>query len=63
MELKLSHKIKCDDVNHKLCGKVDFDWGGNGVNNKKNTTGYLFKLFNNCTITLNTKRQMSVAGL
>lgn len=42
---------------------VDSDWGGNDVNDRKSTTGYLFKLFNNCTITWNTNRQMSVAAL
>jgi len=45
-----------------LLGYVDSDWGGNDDNNRRSTTGYLFKLFESCTVCWNTKRQTSVAA-
>ena len=33
------------DYEQFLCGYVDSDWGGNDQNDRKSTTGYLFKLF------------------
>lgn len=45
-----------------LSGYVDSDWGGNDLNDRRSTTGYLFKLFDRCTICWNTKRQASVAA-
>lgn len=44
-----------------LIGYVDSDWGNNEID-RKSTTGYLFKLFEKCTICWNTKRQRSVAA-
>lgn len=38
---------------------MDSDWGGDEID-RKSTTGYLFKLYNN-TISWNSKRQHSVA--
>lgn len=42
-----------------LTGFVDSDWAGDEID-RKSTTGYLFKLYNN-TISWNSKRQQSVA--
>lgn len=39
---------------------MDADWGNN-ENDRKSTTGYLFQVFQNCTISWNSKRQNSVA--
>lgn len=61
LELKLTYKI-CNNFVHILSGYVDSDWGGSNVNDRKSTSGYLFKLFNSCTITWNTKSQLSVAA-
>lgn len=60
MNLKLCYKRY--DFNDVLCGYVDSDWGGNDTQDRKSTTGYLFKLFNQCTITWSTRKQMSVAA-
>lgn len=43
-----------------LTGYADADWANNEID-RKSTTGYLFKLYNNNTISWNTKRQNSVA--
>ncbi len=45
-----------------LIGYVDSDWGGNDKNDRKSTSGYVFKLFEKCTICWGTKRQASVAA-
>lgn len=45
-----------------LNGYVDSDWGGQDPTDRKSTTGYVFKLFENCTITWNTRKQLSVAA-
>lgn len=58
-DLKLTYKR--NEYNHILCGYVDSDWGGN-IDDRKSTTGYLFKLFDSCTITWCTKKQLSVAA-
>lgn len=60
VDLKLTYK-RCD-YNNILCGYVDSDWGGSDTRDRKSTTGYLFKLFEQCTITWSTKKQMSVAA-
>lgn len=60
IDLKLTYR-RCD-FDNLLCGYVDSDWGGHDSSDRKSTTGYLFKLFNKCTITWSTKRQMSVAA-
>lgn len=59
-DLKLTYK-RCE-YNNILCGYVDSDWGGSDMTDRKSTTGYVFKLFEQCTITWSTKRQMSVAA-
>ncbi|CAH2207849.1 jg3075, partial [Pararge aegeria aegeria] len=59
-DLKLTYR-RCN-YNNILCGYVDSDWGGNDTKDRKSTTGYLFKLFEQCTITWSTKKQMSVAA-
>jgi Reverse transcriptase (RNA-dependent DNA polymerase). len=45
-----------------LSGYVDSDWGGNEQTDRKSTTGFLFKLYERCTICWNTKKQASVAA-
>lgn len=49
------------DYNEVLSGYVDSDWGSNQID-RKSTTGYLFKLFDRCTVSWNTKQQVSVAA-
>ena len=44
-----------------LSGYVDSNWGGDDEKDRKSTTGYLFKLFEQCVICWSTKRQTSVA--
>lgn len=51
-----------NDYNNLLSGYVDSDWGGNDTTDRKSTTGYLFKLFNKCTICWNSRKQLSVAA-
>lgn len=60
IDLKLVYK-QCDFTNI-LCGYVDSDWGGSDIRDRKSTTGYLFQMFDQCTITWSTKRQTSVAA-
>lgn len=60
INLKLCYKRSA--YSNILCGYVDSDWGGNDTTDRKSTTGYLFKLFDHCTITWCTKKQMSVAA-
>lgn len=60
VDLKLTYK-QCN-YNNILSGYVDSDWGGGDASDRKSTTGYLFKLYDKCTITWNTKRQTSVAA-
>ena len=50
------------NYNDLLIGYVDSDWGGNDEKDRKSTTGFLFKLFEQCTICWSTKRQLSVAA-
>lgn len=59
IDIKLTYK-KCD-YNVILSGYVDSDWGGDDLTDRKSTTGYLFKLYNKCTICWNTRKQASVA--
>ncbi|CAH2090566.1 unnamed protein product [Euphydryas editha] len=61
INLKLTYR-KCCTYDDVLSGYVDSDWGGNDSSDRKSTTGYLFMLFDQCTITWNTKRQTSVAS-
>lgn len=44
-----------------LTGFVDSDWGGDEIN-RKSTAGFIFKLFDTCTISWGTKRQLTVAA-
>ena len=60
INIKLTYIRK--NYNHILSGYVDSDWGGNDNNDRKSTTGYVFILFEGCTICWNTKRQLSVAA-
>lgn len=59
IKIKLTYKKK--NYKELLIGFVDSDWGGDEVD-RKSTTGFLFKLFENCTITWNTRKQNSVAS-
>lgn len=59
-DLKLTF-TRCD-YKEIFTGFVDSDWGGNDVNDRRSTTGYIFKLFDNCTISWNTRRQSTVAA-
>ena len=43
-----------------LISYVDADWGNDELN-RKSTTGYLFRVFDKCTITWNTRRKNSIA--
>ena len=54
MNLKLVYKK--GNYHHLLSGCVDSDWGGDEGTDRKSTTGFLFKLFERCTISWNTKR-------
>lgn len=58
-KLKLTYKRS--EFTDILCGYVDSDWA-NDENDRKSTTGFLFKLFEHCTICWNTKKQNSVAA-
>ena len=60
MNLKLVYKKS--NYHHILSGYVDSDWGGDERTDRKSTTGFVFKLFERCTISWNTKRQASVAA-
>lgn len=59
LDVKLIYK-KCN-YKEKLVGYVDADWANNETD-RRSTTGYIFKTFDNCTVTWNTKRQSSVAA-
>lgn len=59
LNLKLIYKR--NEYTDTLSGYVDADWGNNETD-RRSTTGYIFKLFENCTICWNTKRQTSVAA-
>lgn len=56
--LKLIYKKS--DYNEILIGYVNSDWASN-ENDRKSTTSYVFKLFDQNTIYWNSKRQNSVA--
>lgn len=59
MNLKLTYEK--NNYKNILFGYVDSDWGGD-VTDRKSTTGFLFKLFENCTISWCTRKQNSVAS-
>lgn len=60
VNIKLTYK---QNPNHKnlLIGYVDSDWAGN-ENDRKSTTGFLFKMFDTSLICWNSKKQNSVAA-
>lgn len=60
IELKLTY-VKTSNYVELLIGFVDSDWGAD-ENDRKSTTGFLFKIFESCTIAWSTKRQNSVAA-
>ena len=53
INLKLSRKK--GNYHHILSGYVDSDWGGDEETDRKGTTGFIFKLFERCTINWNSK--------
>lgn len=59
IDLKLTFKRK--NFINMLEGFVDSDWANNEID-RRSTTGYLFRVFENCTISWNSKRQTSVAA-
>lgn len=59
-DLKLTF-IATSKYNEHLIGYVDSDWGG-CQNDRKSTTGYLFKMFDTDLICWNTRKQASVAA-
>lgn len=59
IEVKLIYKRS--NFVEKLIGYVDADWASNETD-RRSITGYVFKIFENCTVTWNTKRQSSVAA-
>ena len=58
LELKLTYAKS--EYKNMLIGYVDADWGNDELD-RKSTTGYLFRVFDKCTITWNTRRQNSIA--
>lgn len=59
LELKLIYRQN-NNFHNLLIGFVDSDWGNNETD-RRSTTGFIFKLFESCTLCWNTKRQNSVA--
>ena len=59
INLRLTYK-RCA-FNDFLCGYVDSDWGRDEFD-RKSTTGYVFKVFEQCVISWNTKKQTTVAA-
>ena len=58
LKLTYTKKLIFTDI---LSGHCDSDWATD-ENDRKSTTGFLFQLFENCTICWNTKKQNSVAA-
>lgn len=56
LDLKLIYKA---DDQTDLCGYVDADWGGD-VNDRKSTSGFVFKLFD-CVISWSSRKQSTVS--
>jgi len=60
VNIKLRFK-KVDNFNNILTGYVDSDWAVNETD-RRSTTGYLFKMFENCLVSWSTMKQKSVAA-
>ena len=60
INIKLVYK-RNENYDEILTGYVDADWANDELD-RKSTTGCLFKLFKNCTVTWFTRRQNSVAA-
>jgi len=60
VNIKLRFK-KVANFNNILTGCVDSDWAGNETD-RRSTTGYLFKMFENCLVSWSTMKQKSVAA-
>jgi len=58
MKLELKKNMSFENI---VVGYADSDWGRNEIN-RKSTTGFLFKIFNQCCMCWNTKRQYSEAA-
>ena len=56
-EFEIVYKKKKGNYHHILSGYVDSNWGGDEKKktDRKSTTGFIFKLFERCTINWNTK--------
>ena len=59
-ELKLTFKRNYSENCETLISYVDSDWAGDKTD-RVSTTGYIFKLFENCPISWCTRKQKSVA--
>lgn len=59
VNLKLTY-VKCD-YKQLVVGYADSDWGGDVID-RKSTTGHVFKVFDNCAISWNTRKQNTVAA-
>lgn len=60
INIKLVYRRIDNNYKEILTGYVDADWANNEVD-RRSTTGCLFKLYDNCTVTWITRRQNSVA--
>lgn len=60
IDLKLTYEKNTESNFEVLLGYVDADWA-NDTSCRKSTTGYVFKLYENCCVTWNTRKQNSVA--
>ena len=60
IDLKLSF-VQNNNYGNIFMGYVDSDWAGS-VTDIQSTTGYMFKLFESCLISLSTQKQNSVVA-
>lgn len=60
IDLKLTF-TRTDQYSSIVKGFVDSDWGGGAGTDRRSTTGYLFKLFDSCTISWCSRKQNTVA--
>lgn len=59
-DLKLVYQRNNNQIFDSLQGYADSDWAGDEIT-RISTTGYIFKLFEKCSVTWNTRKQHSVA--